>query len=179
MKLVSGLAALAVLAVAGCDQGAETSRTAESGREIVEREGNPDVVMYAKDDGAMAAAITDAQGHLDYFWERFDAPAPGEENFMLKVAFPVPGDTEGGREHIWVSDIETAGGGHAGLLANEPYDIDGAYGDRVEFTGDMITDWGFIRDGMMIGYYTTRVSLADADPAEAEAIRAVLGENPE
>lgn len=42
----------------------------------------------------------------------------------------------------------------------------------------MVTDSGFSRSGKMIGFYSTRVMLEDAPPAEAKYIRAMLGENP-
>jgi hypothetical protein len=35
-----------------------------------------------------------------------------------------------------------------------------------------------MRDGKLIGHYTTRITLDEGDPREAAAIRAMLGENP-
>jgi uncharacterized protein YegJ (DUF2314 family) len=180
MRLTIGLAAaVAALALAACDAQQAAVTTSEAGRTVTSREGEPDVIDYTKDDAAMNGAVADAQAHLPYFWEHSSAPSPNEESFALKVAFPTPSRGEGSREHIWVTGFEKISSGYAGLLANEPLDIVGKkLGDRIEFTSDMITDWGFLRDGKMIGYYTTRISLDEGDPQEAAAIRAMLGENP-
>src|SRR5262245_43424651 len=180
MKLTIILAAAAALTgLSACDAQQTSVTTSENGRTVTSREGNPDVVDFASDDKLMNAAIADAQAHLPYFWEHVASPAQGEGDFTLKVGFPVQQGASSGKEHIWVSDIEKTSSGYAGLLANEPLDLTGKkLGDRVEFTPDMISDWGFMRAGKLIGHYTTRISLEDGDPREAAAIRAMLGENP-
>jgi uncharacterized protein YegJ (DUF2314 family) len=178
MKRAIGFAvALIAVAFAACE--ARQTSASVTGRTVTARQGEPDVIDFASGDKAMNSAIADAQAHLSYFWERASAPSPGEESFALKVAFPTTTRGQNSREHIWVFDFKKISSGYTGILANEPLDIVGRkLGDRVEFTADMITDWGFLRDGKMIGYYTTRVSLSDGDPQEAAAIRAMLGENP-
>lgn len=181
MKLtLTAAAVLAAIALTACDRGQEAvTTTSENGHTVTSREDNPDVINYEQSDAVMNGAIADAQAHLPYFMERAAAPSPTEEGFVLKVAFPTPVNGDGSREHIWVGEFQKTAGGYAGVLGNEPLNIAGKkLGDRVEFTADMITDWGFMRDGKMIGYYTTRVSLDDGDPQEAAAIRAMLGENP-
>jgi uncharacterized protein YegJ (DUF2314 family) len=180
MKLTIGLVTvLAVISLAACDQPQATVTTSDGGHTVTQREGSPDVINYGQNDETMNAAIADAQAHLPYFWEHATSPAPNEQSFSLKVAFPTLAKSEGAREHIWVSEFEKTPSGYAGLLANEPLDMVGKkLGDRVEFTPDMISDWGFLLDGKMIGYHTTRVSLEDGSPEEVAAIRAMLGENP-
>jgi uncharacterized protein YegJ (DUF2314 family) len=181
MKLRNIAAALAIAAFAsGCDaQQASTTTNSENGRPVTSRPDNPDVIGFAGNDPAMNAAIADAQAHLSYFWDRAAAPAKTEEGFMLKVGIQIPSEGAKAKEHIWVSGFEKTSSGYTGFLANEPLDIVGKkLGDRVEFAPDMISDWGFYRDGEMIGFYTVRIMLPDLPAAEAAEIRSMLGENP-
>jgi uncharacterized protein YegJ (DUF2314 family) len=168
----------AALALTSCDQQVSIHQS-ESGRTVTSRPDNPDIVSYGASDEAMNAAIAEAQAHLDYFWERVAAPASSERDFTLKVAFPTPTKGENAREHIWVSDFEKTASGYVGRLANEPLDIVGKkFGDRTEFATNMITDWGFMRDGKMIGFYTLRVMVDDMPAKDAAEFREALGENP-
>ncbi|HVY89167.1 MAG TPA: DUF2314 domain-containing protein [Hyphomonadaceae bacterium] len=140
--------------------------------------GDP-VVDFSSSDKEMNAAIADARAHLPYFWQRQASPARTESDFGLKVAFPVKGEQGETREHIWVSDVHRTAGGYAGKLANEPDWMPGKHlGDQVAFSDDMISDWGFYRDDMMIGFYTIRVMIRTLEPAEAARIRDHLGDNP-
>jgi uncharacterized protein YegJ (DUF2314 family) len=146
---------------------------------VVEREGQPDIVNYDAADRAMNKAVEDARSKLPYFLERFAAPAANESDFMLKVAFPVPAPGDG-VEHMWVINPQKVAEGFSAELNNEPYYIKNLkVGQVVTFPEDQISDWGFSREGKLIGYYTTRVSLDDMEPAQAADMRALLGENPD
>jgi uncharacterized protein YegJ (DUF2314 family) len=138
------------------------------------------IINYGDNDAAMNKAIADARAHLGYFWQRVEAKQRNETDFGLKVAFPVKMENNRpSREHIWVERFARSGAGFTAYLANEPGWMPGKkLGDRVEFTEDMITDWGFYRSGKLIGFYTVRVMLPDMPASEAAEIRAQLGENP-
>lgn len=158
-----------------------TAANSESpgGRQVVERENQPDIVNYDGADGAMNAAIDEARSRLPYFWERIGNPARGESDFTLKVAFPVTSE-EVRKEHIWVEDLERDGETFKAALANEPNWMTGKHvGDAVVFTEDMISDWGFARRGKLIGFYTLRVMLPDMPEDERGAYEAMLGVNPD
>ena len=144
------------------------------------RAGEPSIVTYKSGVPKIDQSIADARAHIDYFWQHHQAPAPGEKTFTLKVAFPVTSAAgQKGREHIWVGGVKRNGATLTGRLDNDPDMMTGVKsGDLVTFSEDMVTDWGFARHGMMIGFYSTRAMLEDAPPAEAEMIRKMLGDNP-
>ena len=141
--------------------------------------GSDPIINYSDDDQAMNKAVADARARLGYFWEREKAKARNESDFALKVAIPTTSPGGPRYEHIWVENISRSGDGFAASLANEPGWLRGLHnGDRVEFTENMISDWGFYRGDKMIGFYTVRVMLPDMPAKDAAEIRAMLGENP-
>jgi uncharacterized protein YegJ (DUF2314 family) len=142
------------------------------------RAGEPSIITYKSGVSKIDQSISDARSRLAYFWDHHEHPQAGERTFTLKVAFPVTRDSQKGREHIWVAYPVRKGSVITGRLDNDPDMMPGRSGDTVAFSEDMITDWGFARHGKMIGFYSTRAMLEDAPPAEAEMIRAMLGENP-
>ena len=126
-------------------------------------------------DAEMNAAIAKARATLPTFWSSFAKPGNGEERFSLKVRFRA--DRPGGAqdEHIWVDAIEPLASGRlAGRLANDPRDIKGKFGDRVEFTSEQISDWMFMRNGKIVGGETIRVLLPRMPKAQADDLREKL-----
>ena len=153
---------------------------AQTNKTVIERDGEPGIVNYESDDGAMNAAIEQARSKLPYFWERKADPKRYERGFTLKVEFPVSDEDGVTSEHIWVDEVEATADGFAGVLANEPNWMQGKqFGDAVMFTQDMISDWGFSSRGKMIGFYTLRVMLPDMPEEDRAAIEPRLGENPQ
>jgi uncharacterized protein YegJ (DUF2314 family) len=146
---------------------------------VTKRRGEPSIVSYDTGDVTMDKAIRDARQHLNHFWDHYDEPQRGEESFTLKVAVPVK-SAETNEEHIWVMDVQPAGGGYSGALGNQPNWIEGKNeGDRITFTENMISDWGYRKHGKLIGFYTTRIMLDQATPEEAAKLRAAFGQNPD
>jgi uncharacterized protein YegJ (DUF2314 family) len=142
--------------------------------------GSDPIINYEGSDVEMNAAIAEARAHLDFFWERQQARARDESDFTLKVGLRTTAPGGPTHEHIWVDRIVRSGSNLTAHLANEPGWLTGKHtGDRVSFTYDMISDWGFFRGERMIGFYTVRVMLPDLPADEAAAFRARLGENPE
>ena len=136
------------------------------------------IIDVPSDDAEMNAAIAKARATLPKFWSSFRKPGNGEERFTLKVHFRVdrPGDPRD--EHIWVDSIEPLASGRlAGRLANDPHDIDGKFGDRVEFGSEQISDWMFMRNGKIVGGETIRVLLPRMPKSQADDLRKQL-ENP-
>lgn len=180
MRVLAVLALALLCAPSAFAQNSTVTGETPSGREIIEREGESDIIRFERADDAMNAAIADARAHLSYFWERMARRARGEDDFTIKVGFAVNNRDGTTREHIWVDNIRPEGGGYLAELANEPNWMEGKrLGDKVTFTEDMISDWGFARRDKMIGFYTIRVMLPELDPIEAAEIRSRLGENPE
>lgn len=105
------------------------------------------VVDVANDDKVMVAAIKKAQTTLPTFLALHDHPPEGALDFKLKV------NIDG--EHMWVMPFEQTNDGFSGTLANTPEKIMGLeLGDTIEFTQDMISDWGYSINGEQKGSYT-------------------------
>lgn len=124
-------------------------------------------------------ASEQARDKLPYFWESFEAAAPADYDFQLKVAFPRK-DGQQGAEDAWVDNLARGDDKFVGELMVDPvYLGDLREGAIVEFTDPQIVDWSFISNDKLIGGYTTRVMLPRMDPERAEGLRSMLGENPE
>lgn len=136
------------------------------------------VVEYTNDDARMNAAQKEARAHLDRFMaEVLDGDGVSVEGAAIKVAVAVDGTSN--FEVIWVAPFASRDGGLIGLLANQPRDIAGNAGDPIRFSRDQVRDWSFFGpDGKMYGSFTTRVILADLEPAEAAQIAALLSDAP-
>ena len=122
----------------------------------------------------MNAAIDKARASLDSFWKSYETPSAGESDFALKVAITGNGSTE----HFWLTRIERKGDKISGLVSNQPQSVKTVkMGQRYEFTGDMISDWTFKRNGKLVGNETMRVLLPRM-PEEQAAIYRDMYETP-
>ena len=66
-----------------------------------------------------------------------------------------------------------------GRLANEPQRLAPlVQGSPYRGTSAVISDWGYVRDGLMYGNYTTRVMLKRIPAAQAEKLRQALSPQP-
>lgn len=140
------------------------------------REPDP-IVEFAEEDAAMNAAIASARETYPQFLAAFRAaPARDSGNFMVKVGMAT---SDGGEEHIWVSNLSRDGQRLFGDLANEPQDLPGLHlGSRVEIDHTLVSDWAMTTAEGMYGSYTTRVMLPFIDPHEAAQLRSILTPSP-
>ena len=126
----------------------------------------------------MQAVCAQAQGKLDYFGARLALPAANETAFRVQVAVPV---SQGGeaREYVWLTGIKPFDAYGEGIVEADAERFPLKKGETLKFRRDMICDWGFERDGRMIGHYTTRAALTVLAPDVAMVVGARLGTNPE
>uniref|UniRef100_A0A9E7ZQS0 DUF2314 domain-containing protein n=1 Tax=Bosea sp. NBC_00436 TaxID=2969620 RepID=A0A9E7ZQS0_9HYPH len=130
---------------------------------------------YRTGDPEMAKAVAAARGSLPRFREDFQARRG--ERFVVKVAIPVKGVDA--REHIWMSLDAIEGDVFVGRLANEPRRLAPLVkGSPYRAADAMISDWGYVRGGLMHGNYTTRLMLKRLPAREAEALRQALSPEP-
>lgn len=131
------------------------------------------VIGYHDADTRMNTAIEQARALLPLFLDEFRrASTQGRQAFSLKAALET---SDGGREHIWVSDLRYDGDQLVGNLVNEPYDLPGLrLGSRVEIDENIISDWSIQTPQGTYGGFTTRVMLEDMAPAEAQRYRTAL-----
>ena len=77
-------------------------------------------------------------------------------------------------------DVEYADGEFTAKIGNEAGMVEGVkMGDEVTRPKDEITDWLYLKDGLMHGNYTMRVLLPEMDPAEAEMWESRMAPLPE
>ena len=126
------------------------------------------VIGIRSDDATMNAAIAKGRETLPDFWAHFAKPGPGESGFTIKYNLTADG---GDPEFIWAEVISRAPGVTIARLANTPRDSRWKLGEKVSVRDADIIDWGYYRNGVMQGHYTTRALLPHLDPAQAEAIR--------
>jgi uncharacterized protein YegJ (DUF2314 family) len=107
----------------------------------------------ASDDGEMLAAINKARGFIREFFDAFTNPKPGQESFLLKVAFTEDGQVE----HLWIADLDVSGAKPKGVVASEPRLKKLRFKQTVEFDPAYISDWMYVDHGKLIGGYTTRL----------------------
>ena len=126
------------------------------------------IVNVSSRDEAMNAAIAKGRQTLPDFFAHFEKPAPGESGFLIKYdLLPEPGKAE----FIWAEVIAHSPGVTTARLVNTPGDPRFKLGEKVSVRDADIIDWGYWKDGVMQGQYTTRALLPALDPAEADAIR--------
>jgi uncharacterized protein YegJ (DUF2314 family) len=101
----------------------------------------------------LQAAVDAARGSIGQFVEAFTDQKPGQDSFLVSVAF-----IEGTRfERIWISGLDVSGETLRGVVASEPALPGFSFGQPVEFTYPQITDWMYVEDGHLVGGYTMRV----------------------
>ncbi|MDF7777662.1 DUF2314 domain-containing protein [Sphingomonas sp. AOB5] len=129
------------------------------------------IVDVAKGDPEMVAAIAKARAELPAFFRRSAAPGPGETYFLIKYNLT----PQGVAEFIWAEVISHQGETTLARLINNPRAPGFAKGQQVTVRTADIIDFGYVKNGVMQGNYTTRVVLPHMAPAEAAALRRAYG----
>jgi uncharacterized protein YegJ (DUF2314 family) len=124
------------------------------------------LINYQREDREMNAAIAQAGRTLPQFLKALrDGSAAG---FFVKA--PIP--HAGGREHIWVRNVREDGDEFVGEIDNNPVHLTNVRkGSPWRIKQSEISDWYFVRDGLMHGAWTLRVMVKRMSPAEAAAMR--------
>ena len=131
------------------------------------QENNPraatNYVDVADDDEAMVSAMENARKSLAFFIAALRAEKPEDSEFEIKKAF-VDGDNA---EHLWISDVAFDGKNFKGTINNKPVEVQSVkLGQRVTVTPEEVSDWMFVKDGKLVGGYTTRVFYARLSASE-------------
>jgi uncharacterized protein YegJ (DUF2314 family) len=117
------------------------------------------IETFESGDPQMEAAISAARDSIEVFLKAFSRPRPGQQSFLLKVAF----EHGENREHIWMADLDLSGPRLRGVVANEPSP---RFKQVAEFAPAQITDWMYVENGRLMGGFTTRVIRARLSPQE-------------
>lgn len=142
-------------------------------RSVVERPGEPDVVMFDRADAEMAAAMKDARSTLP----KFVAELPNLRKRGSYFSVKVPVETGENVEHIWLDAPEIRDGQVTGALGNEPLEGSLALGDKVSVPIENVSDWMAVIDDDLYGGYTVLVARGRMSQAEREEFDASAGFN--
>jgi uncharacterized protein YegJ (DUF2314 family) len=125
--------------------------------------GAPGYQQIADDDKQFARAAEHAQRSLGFFMAALQAKKGGDNGFEVKRCF-IDGDK---CEHLWINHVSYDGKKFHGTIDNRPLDVKNVHlGERVSLTPQQVSDWMFVKDGRLIGGYTTRILYARLSPAQ-------------
>lgn len=141
--------------------------TATPAQSIVDKTKKDEIVNVKKDDPAMLAAFSKARATLDDFLARQAAPAPGTDDYAVKIRM----SENGHNEYFWIGDIKRSGDKFSGTLNNTPRLVTSVRaGQTLTFTRADIYDWTYVdnKNRRMMGNYTA-CALLTHEPPEAAA----------
>jgi uncharacterized protein YegJ (DUF2314 family) len=156
------IALLGLVALAVSVRAAEEETTHMAGR-AAKAPGHPGYAQVSDDDKAMDRAVEHAQRSLGFFMAVLRAKMPGDSTFEIKKGF-VDGDKV---EHLWISNVTYDGKNFHGKINNRPLDVKNVHlGQRVTVAPREVSDWMFLKNGKLMGGYTTRVLYARLSPED-------------
>jgi uncharacterized protein YegJ (DUF2314 family) len=119
--------------------------------------GHPGYVQVPDEDVGMDRAVEHSQRSLGFFMAALRAKKPGDTMFEIKKGF-VDGEKV---EHLWITNVKYDGKNFSGKINNRPLDVKNVrLGQRVTISPRDVSDWMFLKDGKLMGGYTTRVLYA-------------------
>jgi uncharacterized protein YegJ (DUF2314 family) len=131
-----------------------------------------DADIFAPDDPEMLAAYERARRTLGEFIATLDRKA--DDVNMLAVKIPIVDDKA--IEYFWINDLSHNGDQFSGNVANDPAVVRTvAFGQRISFPRSEIVDWHYVRDGRMLGSFTTCVQYGRLDPRKARKLERKIG----
>ena len=139
--------------------------------QVVNREGEPEVVHVRTDDSDMNAAMASARRSVDGFVQEIPSLLSSGAYFSVKV----PLEVSGGTEHIWLDSPSINGGVFQGALGNVPLDSSYRLGQRVSCEVGEISDWMAVVDGELYGGYTVLVARDQMSKADRRAFDNSVG----
>jgi uncharacterized protein YegJ (DUF2314 family) len=143
---------------------AATESTHMAGREN-KSPGPPGYASVSDNDKAMEHAVRRARKSLGFFRAALHAKKPDDTGFEVKKAF-IDGNNV---EHLWIGDLTFDGKNFHGKINNKPRDLNNVkLGQPVTVAPREVTDWMFVKNGRLIGGYTTRVLYARLSPQDKE-----------
>ena len=126
-------------------------------------QGHPGYAHVADNDKAMERAVEHAQRSLGFFMAALHANKPGDTTFEIKKGF-VDGDQ---CEQLWINRVTYDGKVFHGRINNRPLEVKNVHlGQQVTVAPPEVSDWMFLKNGKLMGGYTTRVLYTRLSPQE-------------
>lgn len=147
-----GIAAVVMLAVAGC--GPRSTPAEERGDKMY---------LVKREDPRMNAAIAHAKSTVSTFIAVLKSPRPGQRGFSVKMPFTDHGFTE----HFWLTPVSFDGKVFHGVVNNAPEKVTNvSLGQEVTVEPSEISDWMYLEKGVLVGGFTMRAIRDGMSPAE-------------
>jgi uncharacterized protein YegJ (DUF2314 family) len=155
------LSSLATFGLAGAGL-AQTDATHLAGREN-KVPGPPGYARISDEDHELEHAVKNARHSLGFFIAVLGAKKSGDTGFEVKKAFVDGNDVE----HLWIGDLSYDGQNFHGRINNRPVDVHNVrLGQPVTVSPREVSDWMFVKNGKLMGGYTTRVLYARLSPQD-------------
>jgi uncharacterized protein YegJ (DUF2314 family) len=155
---IVGIVSFGIRAVPAAEE--DTGNTA--GR-VTPAPGGPGYAKISDNDKQMDRAVENAQRTLGFFMAALKAKKDGDTVFEIKKGF-IDGDKV---EHLWITRVTYDGKNFHGQIDNRPEEVNNVHmGQRVTVAPQEVSDWMFLKDGKLIGGYTTRVLYARLSPED-------------
>ncbi len=133
-------------------------------------------IGVSKDDPEMKKAMANARAHLPHFWQVMAEAKNHEEDFSIKVRITDGDDVE----YFWCTDLKVEKGAVTAEIGNDPELVKTVkLGQRIPVKESDIVDWLYMKDGKMIGNYTSRPLMKSMNKEEVEYLKQTLGPLPE
>lgn len=148
--------------------------TACGGEPEIAQQDTPPLYKYA----SLKTALAEAKETRDVFWERFAAPAPGEEEFRVKITVTTEDYVT---DYVWVVDLEeaaTPGNWLGNVGAENGGNNRFQTGDTIKFNESDVADWAYHDNGKIRGGYTTRAMLTLPKDVDISAIKDKYHDSP-
>jgi uncharacterized protein YegJ (DUF2314 family) len=146
---------------------AADATTHMAGRDV-KAPGPPGYQDVKDNDRAMKGAVEKARESLGFFLAALNAKKPDSTDFEVKKCF-IDGEKV---EHIWIGNVTWDGKAFHGRVDNKPLDVASVrLGQRVTVAPEDVTDWMFVKDGKLMGGFTTRVLYSRLSPEEKTQFR--------
>jgi uncharacterized protein YegJ (DUF2314 family) len=146
---------------------AEEASTQSPARDV-KTPGPPSYEDVKDNDKAMDRAVAKARESLGFFLAALKAKKADSTDFEVKRCF-VDGDKV---EHIWLRAVTWDGKVFRGKVDNQPLEVTNVrLGQEVMLNPEDLTDWMFVKEGKLMGGFTTRVLYSRLSPEEQAKFR--------
>ena len=151
-----------------CSCGEKKSAEQKVGEHLAKDE----VTGVKKDDPKMAAAIQQARGSVDEFIKVLNSKDAAYHDLSIKV--PLEDGEE--VEHVWLDQLKFEGEKFSGVIANDLKMVKNfKMGQEVTFKKNEITDWMYVKEGVVHGNVTLKAMFHAMNPEEVKVIKKMMG----
>ncbi|MBK1854759.1 YegJ family protein [Verrucomicrobiaceae bacterium 5K15] len=156
MKLISAII-LSLFLLPSCDKPEQATGT------------EPETLVREYDESGMEEAISIARSRIDEFLKVL------RDNDADSFSVKAPIKDENGTEHFWLTEVSYKDGVFHGVIGNDPGIVKNVnFGQSWSIKRDSISDWMYVRSGMIHGGFTIDPLLDSYPKEDADALRAKL-----